>query len=526
MECPRCRNQNRPDSKFCQRCGQPLVAVEATPPPAQISCVRCGMPLRSNTRFCARCGAAQSSSTPQPQPQPQLPAYRPGPAPAPINPPPSQPSLPSRQRSKRYLLRHSLTMGVLAIGLAVALIATLVSGQDTPGTPATPPPVPVVDQPTPLPTPTPDYRQAVVEIGYEASGLFGLRASEGDPATPSDDGKLLTFDATGRTNNTRIWIDGDTPIYGDAGFLGLGEGDFKKSPDLEAGRVTSIWSLNDIDVTQLVSYVYGTTTGRVDTLQIRYDLTNRSSRVREVGLRLMLDTLIGDNDGVPFVVPGQQGITTSAIDLRGRAVPDFIQALERPSLANPGVIVNMTLRGAGATPPDRLVISAWCSELAGWDDYASLGGDGHPLARCGQAGDTPDSEVSLFFDPQPLAPDETRTLITYYGLGGISSTESGNVALSLIFNRSVKQDETFWVSALVQSPKEAQTVDLTLPAGLAFASGYTPSQPVQSGDEYTQVSWLVVANDPITDGEITATLQPDGIGETQTITIQPRSIVR
>jgi hypothetical protein len=278
-------------------------------------------------------------------------------------------------------------------------------------------------------------------------------------------------------------------------------------------------------VTQDLTYVYGTNTRRADTVQIKYVLVNKGSATRQVGLRIMLDTLIGGNDGVPFVVPGRSGITSQAVDLRGSGVPDFIQALENPNLAAPGVIVHLTLRGADATPPDRVVISAWCGDMA-WDYYASLGGDGHPLTRCGSRTHVPDSAIGLYFDPQPLAPNQNRVIITYYGLGGISSTETGNVSLSLTFSRIVRQGDTFWVTALVAKPQTGQMVKLDLPAGLALASGYRAEQAVTPGGDYTQVSWQVIAEAPLNNGAVTVTLQPTGIKESQSITVQPKGITR
>ncbi|MEI2692381.1 MAG: hypothetical protein V9H69_22760 [Anaerolineae bacterium] len=388
-----------------------------------------------------------------------------------------------------------------------------------------PPVVPSPAAPLPAPTPTADYRQAVVQIGYDRTGRFGLKTLDGDPAIGSDDNKLLTYDFGGATHNTRIWIDGDTPIYGGSTFLGLGLGDLTAGPNEANGRITSTWERDGIRVEQALSYVQGSTTQRVDTMQIKYVLSNTSSQTHQVGLRIMLDSLIGDNDGVPFVAPGREGITSRAIDLRGENIPDFVQALERPNLADPGVIVNLTLRGADATPPDRLVISAWCNENAEWDYYRGLGGDGHPLDRCGIVGETPDSAVALYFDPQPLAPGEQRTIVAYYGLGGISSTESGNAGLSLAFNRSVKQGSSFWVVALVLQPQAGQRVRLDLPSGLVLAPGNTAEQPVSDDGEFTQVSWLVEARAPLSNGLVTATLLPDGLTETQSITVHAASIV-
>lgn len=527
MNCPRCHHVNRSDARFCQRCGAQLGPVSSGQP-SPPTCVHCGRSIRPGVQFCPHCGIRQAASPPpgyppsQPPPEPWRQAT---PVPPPVSPTPAVSARHSSgKRTRSYVLRHSILIAGLVLGLAAALAVALVA--DSNSSIVTEPPPVVPPSAAPAPTPTADYREAVVEIGYANTGRFGLKTLGGDPATRSDDGKLLTFDFTGATSNTRIWIDGDTPIYGGSTFLGLGLGGLVAGPDEANGRITSAWEQDGIRVEQALSYVQGSTTQRVDTMQIKYVLSNTDSRARQVGVRIMVDTLIGDNDGVPFVVPGREGITSRAIDLRGSAIPDFVQALERPNLADPGVIVNLTLRGADTTPPDRLVISAWCDENAEWDYYSGLGGDGHPLDRCGVAGETPDSAVALYFDPQALAPGAQRTIVTYYGLGGISSTESGNTGLSLTFNRSVQQGDSFWVTALVLQPLSGQRVQLTLPAGLAFATGSAAEQPVVGGDDFTQVSWLVEAREPLRDGLITATLLPDGLVETQSVTVYPESIVR
>lgn len=523
MHCPRCNHLNRSDAKFCQRCGERLSPT----PMGQPACINCHRPLRAGVQFCPHCGTRQlAGGVPGYLPPQPPPAPRPQPNPPPLPDPVRASGTPWRsgKHTRGYILRHSALIAALVLGLTAALAAALLA--DSSSGAATPPPV-IAPPPAsaPAPQPTANYREAVVQIGFADTGRFGLMTLGGDPAIQSDDDKLLTFDLTGATSNTRIWIDGDTPIYGGSTFLGFGLGDLVDSPYEASGRISSVWQQEDIRVEQVLSYVRGSTTERVDTVQIKYILSNQGSARREVGLRIMLDTLIGDNDGVPFVAPGREGIIRQAIDLRGSAIPDFIQALERPNLVDPGVIVNLTLRGADATPPDRLVISAWCDENAGWDDYRSLGGDGHPLDRCGVAGQTPDSAITLYFDPTPLAPGEQRTIVTYYGLGGISSTASGNPSLSLTFNRSVSQGDRFWVIALVMRPQEGQRVQLTLPAGLVLAPGSDAGQPVPAGGDFTQISWLVQAQSPLQNGTVTVTLAPDGLTETQTISVFPKSIV-
>lgn len=91
-----------------------------------------------------------------------------------------------------------------------------------------------------------------MQIGFADTGRFGLMTLGGDPAIQSDDDKLLTFDLTGATSNTRIWIDGDTPIYGGSTFLGFGLGDLVDSPYEASGRISSVWQQEDIRVEQVL----------------------------------------------------------------------------------------------------------------------------------------------------------------------------------------------------------------------------------------------------------------------------------
>ena len=57
---------------------------------------------------------------------------------------------------------------------------------------------------------------------------------------------------------------------------------------------------------------------------MRYRLDNQDTHEHTVGLRFLLDTYIGGNDGVPFLIPGQRELCSSALDFRPPTpIPDF-----------------------------------------------------------------------------------------------------------------------------------------------------------------------------------------------------------
>src|SRR5262249_58099335 len=94
---------------------------------------------------------------------------------------------------------------------------------------------------------------------------------------------------------------------------------------------------------------------------VRYLTENKGSRPRKAGLRVQVDTLIGNNDGVPFTVPGYAGLVNTMADFRTtKQVPPFIQALEFPNLQQPGTVALMTLKpGGGLEPPGRVSLTHW-----------------------------------------------------------------------------------------------------------------------------------------------------------------------
>src|SRR5262249_12121915 len=125
--------------------------------------------------------------------------------------------------------------------------------------------------------------------------------------------KKLTFDPSGTTNSTVVSIDGKSVIFGPAiGRTASGVWE-KKPATLKSGApITWLFQHGRIAATQTVEIVPGVPIEVapesfkrfMDTCVIRYKLENKDTRPHNVGIRVLLDTMIGDNDGVPFTIPG------------------------------------------------------------------------------------------------------------------------------------------------------------------------------------------------------------------------------
>ena len=340
-----------------------------------------------------------------------------------------------------------------------------------------------------------------VTLCFASNGRFGLTTAGGSADDPVANNKKLTFSPGGSTNNTRVMVDGQTPLFGEEGQV------LASNIASAEGPYETDWEYGGIRATQRVELVAGEVSRRLDTVRVTFRLKNTTAEPHEAGLRVMIDTLIGDNDGVPFIVPGVKGIVTDSVTYEQKQVPDFVRALEREDLVNPGVIVNIGLRTGEGERPSRVVLSHWPGGGAEWD---------YPIGPIGS-----DSAIGLYYEARRMAAGQTRTMQFTYGLGTISSTTTKNAKLSLTAGGPFRAGGTFWLVALVVNPKPGQTLRLTLPEGLSLDNNEHIEKAVATDNAYTSVSWLIhLAPTCAGQAKVGVTLLPDGVTEQQTLVVQ------
>jgi hypothetical protein len=338
-----------------------------------------------------------------------------------------------------------------------------------------------------------DYEPLLEARFHPRLRRFGLvMPHEPDPA---DETRLkrLTGKEDGQTNNTCVRIDGAEYLFGNNPGRWLGEVSLAK---LHSGNRTYFVSRRQITrrerivVTQHVEIVPGVQSRRLDTCLVWYRIENADTQPHKVGLRVMLDTFIGANDGVPFVVPGRPGLLDKQEEFSQKEVPDYLEAIENPDPDRPGTVAHLGLKGIELPgleldPITRMVVCRWPgnSELR-WEVPREMR---EPIRK--DRKDPGDSCVFLYWDDQNLEPGEVRDLAFTYGLGALSA--EGATDLGLTAGGSFKPGDEFTVTAYVKGPKEGQMVKLTLPPGLALAEGEEAEKPVTAGEEYGQVSWRV-----------------------------------
>ncbi len=469
--------------------------------------------------------------------EPQRPAA-PGPSPA------AGPAVPKR----RGLLPHLAPLGVLSLIFLGLIVRDLFVPAEEPLAPDPSEPPPVVEI---------DPKPQIAVLFHD-----GLRGDDGDKILPRatmrfglvmlgdggdrQDPKKLTYDRWGRTNNTCLKVDDRDLLFGDDRQGRWVEKDTRNWKDEEGVRHEgrkSVWSASrsSVRVTQTVEIVPGEVTqdlkGRLvryrDTCLVRYRLENDDAERHEVGLRFMLDTFIGANDGVPFTIPGEAGLCDTSKDFdEARAVPGYIQAQEFDDLAHPGTVAHVQFRlGGPIEAPERVTLGAWpdkvlglwlkdkrlAGEFAGWDVPVL------PIRKIAvesrRRGVNPllpaDSAVVIYWEPRGLGPGAKREVGFAYGLGKVSAPKEGGGNFLLTGDAGVVEGQTFTVQAVVSQPRPGQTLTLTLPAGLELAGGSAaqkvPPVAADAARPSSTVTWQVRA---LREGVYRLTVQSD-TGSTQ-----------
>lgn len=157
-----------------------------------------------------------------------------------------------------------------------------------------------------------------------------------------------------------------------------------------------------------------------DAVLIHIKTTNADSNPANVGVRLHIDTMLGDNDGAPIYIPGD-GLKTSETGysgsslIRGQSPRSFDtkgvelnfkywKAYNRQD--DPTIIATGILNGK-LTYPDRVLIANWKKSFHSSWDYEIT-----PDVLI-----TGDSAVILYYHEKPLPPNSAMEITTAYGIG-------------------------------------------------------------------------------------------------------------
>ena len=248
-----------------------------------------------------------------------------------------------------------------------------------------------------------EYIEFCVSDRYPGTNL-SLWITGGLPETHLDNDKPLLFGHPyPYTSFTTIRIDEEDVIYGSN--LGDMVGNLYTKPDGKS--IERTWEYKNLSIVQKISLVVSewSETKYEDTAQIQYVITNNDATSHDVGVRILLDTMLGNNDAAP-IRTSDHTFSNFERTFYAPNMPEWWVAMEGD---NRKTIFSAqgTLTGYGAKTPDRFSTLNWSNAFKTmWDYHTS-----------GDVGVIYDSGVALWWNPEPVAPGMTKIVCTYLGLG-------------------------------------------------------------------------------------------------------------
>lgn len=265
-------------------------------------------------------------------------------------------------------------------------------------------------------SPTVSIENSYIKALSSNGGRFVNGTTGGDPNTPNDDNKRLLYgystDVGSSFSTLRIDNGGNISDYRLGSVNWGSSGIAPVAPPTSDGiTITTIWEKDGVRVEERIYFVQNSATGRTDTTAIEYTLRNNNSSNRSVGLRIMLDVMIGNNDGAPYFILGTGQVTQQA-EWNGGNVPDYWTAYESPSFDPSSLKGRGQLVGDNTIRPDRFIIADWPQADETVWNYTINPSD--PV--------TNDSAVILYYNPVTLGANQMRTIRTNYGIAPSGET--------------------------------------------------------------------------------------------------------
>ncbi|WP_342549057.1 S-layer homology domain-containing protein [Paenibacillus sp. FSL P2-0089] len=281
------------------------------------------------------------------------------------------------------------------------------------------------------------------------TGRYGIRTVEGQPIRKNDNNVNLLFQGDDpETSFTTFRIDGTDYIYGNKYKFDASHYSETSAPKVVENsngtkQLEMIWKIKGVEIKQiLMLYTDSKDAVNSGNVNIRYEVNNKSGAQVQIGSRILLDTMVGGNDGPQFQIGTayksplqvERKLVHNPEDDKGipfedRAyfkIPAYWVMRDKLDLTNPQA-TNVVAYGfnnfaeQNINIVDEMIVGHW-NGLANtkWDYKINPNLD---FTRDTNDFGTADSAVAFYWNPEKLAPGGFQSFETVYGLGELTAPD-------------------------------------------------------------------------------------------------------
>lgn len=271
---------------------------------------------------------------------------------------------------------------------------------------------------------------AYIEVTAPTDGTsFGINTLEGNPSKKYDNNKPLLYDgddkfATSYTT-VRIVKNPGTAAEETADYVyGSSKGTLVQAPyeynNGENSGIITVWSIDGVEITQTLAVTGNTSGSTGGYVGISYSYKNTTPYNVGVGVRILLDTKIGSNDGGQFYKNGGTTPITKEVEFAGDNVPEWYSIADSITYSTTNAY-GLLRSSAMKRTPDKVQMAHWFNLANTLWDYTVNGSlnfdDYYNEYSC------PDSAISIMFNPELIASGASSSVDTLYGIGDFSTAE-------------------------------------------------------------------------------------------------------
>ncbi|MBU1076505.1 MAG: OmpA family protein [Spirochaetes bacterium] len=321
-------------------------------------------------------------------------------------------------------------------------------------------------------------------LGETESGRFVIKTTGGHPEFESDRNSLLIYKDDPPTSYTTLRIDDQNYIFGEE------KGEFISPMKITDNGIEAVWKIKNIIIKQNINLAYGPISGVKDSAGIVYTIINKDDHSHKIGIRVVLDICLGDEDGSPFILPGLGEIVNETL-LEKDNISNYWYAYD--DLVNPKVMVQGTLKAYPLPGPDRVLFA--CHERFIKYEW-NFKVDPERNFRRSYIGPL-DSSLAIYWNERLIKAKESFNTKTFYGIYHPLMFKGKLFTISL--NRPRKTEgEPFEIDIGIQnhSPHDIKDVivQIELPQGLAVQKGDTAIKKFEniSSGSIKHTSWVLL----------------------------------
>ena len=326
---------------------------------------------------------------------------------------------------------------------------------------------------------TNDYLKINVNSSKLDTGRFSIDTTNGSPLSLDDNNKVLIYGKpVPWSSYTTIQLNNKSFIFG-----GFSKKTNKRSKTFNYSNSTIVEKTDDsiqasakynqIDVIQNLSFVRNPITKVKDMVLIEYHIFNKTAATQNIGVRVMLDTKLGDNDASPFRVKEKAVVNEHKLfDL-----PSFWQTfndLSSPNIIAQGILENKKLK---INKPEYMILSNWGSLLE--NEWSFPYKQNRSFKRSGESEN--DTALALYWPPQIVRPKSSMTVKTTYGIGNLKRV-IGELSIGLSCQSELFEsaNESFlgmlYISNTGQFESKNTIISIALPKGITLKNNSTEIQ--------------------------------------------------